>query len=491
MRRIQAPLILVAVLLVAAWAAWPRYQVARTATPTAGGLAMPARDFSWQGSISCASAACHNAGGPRGSRGSEYNTWITYDPHARAGSVLYGERSKQIEKNFRGLETLQDARPERDSLCLDCHVSPHVDRLSHRTRLSLEELVQEGVSCESCHGPAERWRTEHYRAGWRQLRDRQRQDNWGMTATKDLAVRADRCVACHVGAPGREVNHDLLAAGHPRLNFEFGAYQATLPKHWSEREDKARYPDLEARAWSLGQVVSARAALELLVGRATPPEAGKEDGQRPWPEFAEYDCFACHHDLQGQSWRQARDLSRTGAGAPKKPPSGILPWGTWYYAMLPELPGASPKVLADLQNIKGAMQKPHPNRKAVAKQAADAAGELGSWAQQLVRRTYTDEAILDDQFAAIARDGGPLAHGSWDEAAQLYLGLAALYHAKGDLHPRQRDSRLRAYLVTMGQMLAFPLPGGVKYDSPEEKGYGDRERQFHDALQQIRHRLGQ
>jgi hypothetical protein len=62
--------------------------------------------------------------------------------------------------------------------------------------------------------------------------------------------------------------------------------------------DHKKYSDFEARAWLLGQVVSAKAALDLLKYRAD-PEHGK-----PWPEFAEYGCFACHHNLQDQAGRR-------------------------------------------------------------------------------------------------------------------------------------------------------------------------------------------
>jgi hypothetical protein len=36
------------------------------------------------------------------------------------------------------------------------------------------------------------------------------------------------------------VDHDLIAAGHPRLNFEFNAYFESLPAHWDRRTDEQR-----------------------------------------------------------------------------------------------------------------------------------------------------------------------------------------------------------------------------------------------------------
>ena len=51
---------------------------------------------------------------------------------------------------------------------------------------------------------------------------------------------------------------------------------------------------------------------------------------QPWPEFAEYDCFACHHDLRDRAWR--RDPVRFG----KRPP-GSLAWNERYVLFLPDL----------------------------------------------------------------------------------------------------------------------------------------------------------
>src|SRR5205807_4323806 len=128
--------------------------------------------------------------------------------------------------------------------------------------------------------------------GWGNLSAHQKQE-LGMWDTQSLEGRARACATCHVGAPGREVNHDLIAVGHPRLRFDFGAAHTRLPQHWDRRKDLQRYPDLEARAGAVGQVVSARAALELLVFQADDSVAKKNPP--PWPEFAAYDCAACHH----------------------------------------------------------------------------------------------------------------------------------------------------------------------------------------------------
>src|SRR5262249_11338289 len=150
----------------------------------------------------------------------------------------------------------------------------------------------------------------------------------GMWSVTDAAARGRACAGCHVGAPPvsdelppRDVNHDLIAAGHPRLHFELATFLANLPPHWNVAAKKNGASD--AQGWAVGQAVSAEAALELLAHRTATEKA-------PWPEFAEYDCFACHHDLQPDGWRQ--QAQRLGKRKP-----GTLPWGTWYFALTDRL----------------------------------------------------------------------------------------------------------------------------------------------------------
>ena len=104
----------------------------------------------------------------------------------------------------------------------------------------------------------------------------------------DLRTRARVCTDCHVGGDRAQVNHDLIAAGHPALLFENSSFLDRYRpyQHWSEVEDRRRHPALEAEEWAVGQAVSAEAGMKLLAIRAkvtTPPNL------HPWPEFAEYD----------------------------------------------------------------------------------------------------------------------------------------------------------------------------------------------------------
>src|ERR1700722_6531944 len=52
------------------------------------------------GVMSCASMACHHGNGPRGSKGSEYSTWIAVDPHGRAYQALRKPESQRMHENL-------------------------------------------------------------------------------------------------------------------------------------------------------------------------------------------------------------------------------------------------------------------------------------------------------------------------------------------------------------------------------------------------------
>jgi hypothetical protein len=423
-------------------------------TPTPLPAASSSSTFSYQGVASCAAVACHHGNGPSGTKGSEYTTWIAQgDPHSRAYTVLFDRRSLLIEKNLKGLPDLKQAQPHKDTLCLSCHVNPDVETADHRERFSRAD----GVGCESCHGAAEKWLSTHYTVAWGTKTATEKQGE-GMIDTKNPGVRAQVCVRCHVGWQEADVNHDLIAAGHPRLRFEYGAYLANYPaRHWKVADDHARYGDFEARAWLLGQAASAKAALDLLEYRADPKHG------KPWPEFAEYGCFSCHHDLQDQEWRRKRDANP-------------LPWGTWYFSqraiVAGTLPSASPadrRLFDELTRIMGE-NDPEPRARVIA-EAMKAGRVLDRWMSDLDRRECWDEKSLRRLLAVLAREDLRAEGLDWDRAAQRYLGIAAVYNALGDVDERYRqDAALKTTLHRMADHLSgdFPKTRGVKYDSPRD-----------------------
>lgn len=441
LRRVVGLLALVAALaatLFRDWRAGPALAAADDAAQST------ARSFLYQGVASCTAAPCHRQEVPPGSKGNEYLTWLTRDPHARAFQDLSNERSRRMTEL---LGAKQSA--EKNPLCLSCHATPVAP-----ARTDGPVSVHDGVGCESCHGAAEKWLHKHYKKGeW--PRRGQDQAKLGFVPLQDLTVRAQTCVPCHVGHGDADVNHDLIAAGHPWLHFEFSSYLANYPKHWNEQKNKTDDKDFEARAWLIGQVVSADAALRLLAHRADPARAPSN----PWPEFAEYDCFACHHDLE-QPWRRTAQHTR---GQP-----GALRWNDWYLSLETVLdqarpPGATvPATL--LQELREAMRRPYPDRARVKQSAANAAArwtqDLNAWGRPLdsaqVGRWLQ---LLDDKA------NNDLNRASWDQAAQLYLALSAFDEAQDDMQIKPSAPPRKRLLQTLRNQLGFP----ALFDSP--RGY--------------------
>jgi hypothetical protein len=436
------PLLLgLVVVILSAWGARPQ-------PPKASGEARSQPGVKAQGVASCAAAACHGGNGPRSSKGSEYSTWMAADPHSRAYSVLFDERSRRMAKQLWPEKHGQEPHPEKERLCLSCHVFPDPDLggVPARSRFT----VSDGVSCEACHGAAQNWLSTHYTEEWRSKTPAAKAAQ-GMIDTRNVRVRAAVCARCHVGEGQMDVNHDLIAAGHPRLRFEFAAYHANYPKHWSSAADRDRDPAFEARAWMVGQVVSARAALELLRYRA--------ENRKPWPEFAEYNCAACHHDLTGQE-RQKRGYG------PRRP--GDLPWGSWYYPVLPTLAvGEVAGRVLDIGDLGWLMRARRPDQTKVAARAKGLAKELDAWAK-VAQKAVLDRERLRALMKTLAgttsrKDSEPA---TWDGATQVYLGLAALHQGLGDLGVPQ--PKVKRSLEGLGDELkrAFLRGRDSLYDTP-------------------------
>ncbi|CAN5231947.1 hypothetical protein BH10PLA2_BH10PLA2_37100 [soil metagenome] len=399
------------------------------------------------GAGSCAASGCH--GGPRdqGVKGSEYSTWAGFDKHASAYSVLFDERSKKIEAALTHSRDVRSMHPENNALCLRCH--------GLEGARSHPELQADGVSCEACHGPARQWLSQHYLPGWKGLSSDAKRAT-GFIDTHDLLQRGKACAACHIGDRDKEVNHDLIAAGHPRLTFEYSAYLALEVKHWDDAAERKQYPDFELRTWALGQVLTAQRSLELLAARA-------DDSKRPWPEFAEYDCYACHHDLKERNWRAGQSFKARQPGTPE--------WGGWLSAMLPVALASSqidaaPALEARIRAIHQMMGSPI-ERRAVALAAREAARALEGPAQRLAGdgvKTLELDRLLDE----LLHPKDNRSDLTWDRATQMYLGLAAAVNASNDRDPHRLAASYQQRVRSIAQLLRFP--GGPspsdRFDSP-------------------------
>jgi Cytochrome c554 and c-prime len=184
------------------------------------------------GAAGCQSSSCH---GGAGEKRSQFLTWVKEDFHSRAYAVLVTARSARMA------ETLGLPAAQTSSRCTICH-SPL--QAVGTARLTKTAEVDEGVSCENCHGAAGQWLRGHTRKDWTYATD----VGAGMRDLRNYYVRANTCVACH-----QNLEADLIAAGHPELTFELDGQSVAEPKHWRD-EDRSG----GARAWLVGQAVALR-----------------------------------------------------------------------------------------------------------------------------------------------------------------------------------------------------------------------------------------
>ncbi len=162
----------------------------------------------YMGTGSCASSNCHGNAVPRtvvSVLQNEYVTWLKHDQHAQAWNILTASDAKRIAYQ------LGIAAPEKDPTCTACHVSQDARNLTTTDAL----LPTDGVTCESCHGPAERYLKSHAARGATHA------DNLkaGLYDLANLSSRAARCASCHFGSASAPLIHRIYGAGHPRLSF--------------------------------------------------------------------------------------------------------------------------------------------------------------------------------------------------------------------------------------------------------------------------------
>ena len=229
---------------------------------------------------SCASSLCHGAVETwRDSNvfQNEYVTWSRSDKHARAYAVLLNDKSKAIAKK------LALPKPAHESdVCLDCHT--HNPKPAQRTQ---GFQIADGIACEACHGPADRWVKSHVEPGATHANNVAR----GMYPTEDDVSRARLCLSCHLGTKDKFVTHKIMSAGHPRMSFELDTFTQIGPAHFRIDADWQRRKGSwnEVRAWAIGQAVAAQELLTLLQG----PRG--RDGL--FPELVLFDCHSCHHPM--------------------------------------------------------------------------------------------------------------------------------------------------------------------------------------------------
>jgi hypothetical protein len=239
---------------------------------TMSGRTMPPKvdsPLKFTGAGSCNQAKCH--GHKSKPRANEYTTWIKAEVHSAGYSVLYEEDSQKIAKDF-GLKE----KPEKSKECTVCHTLSIEDKPD----LKGEKYdINEGVTCELCHGPSEQYLEPHAKpyepkgvAGDELTAKRAERHiesvKQGMWDVKNFKIRIENCVFCHY-----QINGNMVKAGHPSLKFEMGYFQKTMPVHWEETPDKG--DGFPAKTMVASQAISLRESLANLA-KSAKNKLGKE-----------------------------------------------------------------------------------------------------------------------------------------------------------------------------------------------------------------------
>lgn len=285
-------------------------------------------------------------------------------------------REAFVDDRYTTLKTPEDESTRQKvavvKACLRCHATwPRQADASYPEQPPVP--LELGVSCQACHGPAERWDLPHRLAAWRLVPPEVKAE-LGFYDCRSLRGQTLLCASCHVGnlAEDRFVRHEWYAAGHPPLpSFHLARFAAQMPPHWQSYHQKGSFmlrdgitpeqvqvlapqremlrragvpaqalrdsfrdanglppgavaPEAEAIAKAVLSAASVAEAYVQLVAEYT---AAAETGQLPWPELALYDCGACHHPLRPEG--RGRGL------APIRHPPGRPGPAAWPMTLVP------------------------------------------------------------------------------------------------------------------------------------------------------------
>ncbi len=386
----------------------------------AGPLPSQSKDVH-MGTGTCAESMCHGAGNswerstvPQ----NEYIIWSRQDKHSKAYTALGEERGQRIAKNL-GIGDAQKA-----PLCLSCHTDvAAADKRGWRYKEA------DGVGCEACHGPAEKWLQVHVTG----ISSHKENVEAGMYGLEDPVDRAKVCVGCHVTASNPLFNHRLYGAGHPRIVFELDTFTATEPAHYriTDAYRTRKVVANGARTWAVGQAAVAQVVLTQV-----------SDAQRNhdgiMPALATFDCFACHHQLGSMS------------GSLAQQPVGTMRINLSSLQMLKVVAAEVDPPLADRlgRNITALRASVREGFQPMARAAADAAQTVTELSAKIGQRAY-DQNQMKTLLRALVRAGVAGEYASYVDAEQATMGIAAVLSAltvSGSINePRYRDALAKLY----------------------------------------------
>jgi hypothetical protein len=403
---------------------------------------------------------------------------VNNDKHVDAYGVLSQPRGKKMGNTLGWEVATNDA-------CVACHGVVMKDGNAKDKNFKLEN---EGVSCCVCHGPFKEWITQHGAYPdidkWRKFDHFYKEAHYGMTNLWNLAERAELCVSCHVGAsqraagpfqaPVKFVTHKMYAAGHPPLpSFEVATFSDQMPRHWQYRREKDAPmrqllhhdgKDLEqTHLIVVGAAVSLRESMRLLADqarecvRATDPEKATLD-------FANFDCYACHHDLKSPSWRQKRGLTGTLGRVPMRPiPTALVKLAVRHVSGGKE---GDKREAAFSQLLKGVEEGFNKQPFGDPGTIAPAAAQLAEWADGLAKELNEKGKDFDKEAVArllallprIAQEKAP----DYDSARQIAWAYRTMQNEYCEVTKAKPPETVRKAVEDLDSQLKLVLPAGRK-----------------------------
>jgi hypothetical protein len=315
---------------------------------------------------------------------------------------------------------------------------------------------------------------------WKKLTRIEKERDQGLRDLWDPAKRAALCCSCHIGsaAEGKVVTHEMYAAGHPPLpSFELNAFSEAMPRHWETLSEKvARTKNKEfykrvhgfaadaddndqVRILAVSSAVEFRSTIQLMHDLAE-REANSPNAKEPtWPELAAFDCYACHHELKSESWRQLRPSSgRPGRPALRQWPMALLSVA-FPDTATPNNDMLSVDFTRKMRDLQAALDKtPFGDAKTVAEKAEALMNWSKNQEQSAQAARYDHGATQRMLQTLFHRSGTELL--DFDSARQLAWALQTLLPA-ADAKAAQQE-RVKKRLGFLSSQLQLELPKGQK-----------------------------
>jgi hypothetical protein len=400
------------------------------------------------------------------------------DKHKLAFTALTGPRGREIGR-------LLDKDVSQVESCVNCHSVPEGG-------IKKQQYVREtdGVTCVACHGRYAEWVERHQRIDnpeWLDLDRMAKEQRHGMTDLWDPVRRAETCASCHIGnhAQGKVVTHAMYAAGHPPLpSFEAATFSNAQPRHWEYLGEKRKRlpsptrlkppPDLknleQTQLVVVGALVALRESMKLFADEAA-NQPGPLGAQ--WPDFARFECYICHHDLQAQdgaSWRQVR-RRESSPGRPTTPDWPLVLVRLGIEAVDPQqAAGRGVELDGVLAALRGSLKtRPFGDTRSLIPAARMVAG----WAESVIRdldRTVFDAAkarVLIDRLCKMAVERVQ----DYDSARQIAWAFGVIY--RESVPSGRRDPAIERELADLEAELALHVPPS-RIQAPIETALAER-----------------